>query len=122
MAILKNVLRETGRRKYRAMKEVEQLDATEPELGMKALQALPTNVAVERAEFWEIVEGGLELPPVKTARIFWEREVERKPVHEVAAEMGVSDNVVTVSLHRARKFVRNWVTRTMKFVGLGFQK
>lgn len=113
-AILKNVLRELERRSGRHATEDWSEGMAEAALGLDELQALPPDKAVEREEFWEVVEGCLERLPVKTARIFWRKEVEGLSANEVGAEFGVSGNAVGVTLHRTRKFLRDCLTRTLK--------
>lgn len=111
--ILKNVLRETNRRRGReAGSPVDEVSANS-NMPMTELQTLPPDQAVQRQEFWDVVDSCLEQLPVKSARIFWEREVEKRSAEDVGAELGMSGNAVGASLHRARNFMRNCITSTL---------
>lgn len=114
--ILKNVLRETDRRRDRDRGAPAEAEAVEGRpLGISELQRLAPDQAIERQEFWEVVDSCLDQLPVRSARIFWEREVERRSAEDVGAELGMTGNAVGASLHRARKFMRNCVTQTLNF-------
>lgn len=113
--ILKNVLHETERRRGRDTGVGEVKVSEEAAMDMVELRKLSPDRAVERREFWEVVESCLEELPVRTARIFWEREVEGRSAEEVGRDLGMSGNAVGVALHRARKFMRDCVDHTLNF-------
>jgi len=61
----------------------------------------------ERHEFWTYLNACLDRLPQKPAILFVLREVEQMPVEEICNVMGVSPTNLRVSLHRARKQLRN---------------
>ena len=106
--ILKNVLFEYSRQ---IDKQHKKLTSTENSpLSQSELQILSPDEAIQRSEFWEVVEHCLEKLPAKGARIFWESEVEHRPIKEIAQQLETSPNSISAQIYRARKFMRICMT------------
>ncbi|MEM7385214.1 MAG: sigma-70 family RNA polymerase sigma factor [Verrucomicrobiota bacterium] len=102
--ILINVVRENSRLSERL--SLIPISNEESPMTLKDLRQLPPDEAIERSEFWEMVDHCLEQLPVKTAGIFWDKEVEGKPTQEIAQEWNTTGNNIWVTLHRARKYMQ----------------
>ena len=102
--ILRNVLFEQSRQNNQKAASFPSSD--EPSLTLAELQTLPPDEAIQRTEFWEALETCLAKLPDKSAQIFWEREVEHRPVRDLAQELKTSPNNVSAQLYRARKLMR----------------
>jgi RNA polymerase sigma-70 factor (ECF subfamily) len=102
--ILKNVLHERFRKEKRRVAELNVMESKG--LEVVDLKSVSPDRAVEHSEFWELVGSCLARLPKKTADIFWAKEVEGLSTATIAAEQGVTDNNVWVSMHRARSFLR----------------
>ncbi len=108
--ILRNVLREHARKNKPSEvfeEESEQIwDVAGGAGGVAALRSLSPYDAVQRIEFWELVEACLARLPAKTAQVFWEKEVRGTSTSELAEAEGISPGNVWVRLHRARLYMQ----------------
>ena len=113
--ILKNVLRETAREQGRSDRFQE---FTEAEMTIDSQNTLPPDEPVQRMEFWDVVEGRLQHLPERTAKMFWAVDVEERSTQETADQLGVSQNIIWVILHRAHKVIRGLFMSRRKSSGL----
>ena len=104
IGILRNVIFEHSRQRNRRHQEMP--PENEPLLTLAEMQTLPPDEVIQRSEFWETVEHCLERLPTKSARIFWENEVEHRPIKELAEQLDTTSNNVSAQLYRARKSMR----------------
>jgi RNA polymerase sigma-70 factor (ECF subfamily) len=65
--------------------------------------------ALERAEFWEVLDGCLGALSERAARAFMLRELDGCPSEEICEVLGVSRSNLWVLLHRARLQLRRCV-------------
>ena len=112
--ILKNVVREADRKQHLAIED--SFGPQRVELSLAELRALPPDQAVQRSEFWETVEHCLERLPMKTAEIFRAKEIEGLSSREVAEKLGVTSSNIWVTVHRARKFMRNCMAHVIETI------
>ena len=118
MGILRNVIRESRRKSDRSIGvddiEVEREDALESSVMTgEYLRRLQPSEAVERIEFWEVLEKCLEKLPSKTAQLFWEREVEGSDSKELRQKHGISSGNLWVRIHRAKQFLIGCISHAL---------
>lgn len=116
--ILRNVLREHAR-KAKPSEIFEEDNGLQWELaggsgGVTALRTLSPLEAVQRLEFWELVEACLAKLPAKTAQVFWEKEVKGVSTPDIAKATGISPGNIWVRLHRARVFMQECLSNMLK--------
>lgn len=117
--ILRNVLREQAR-KSKPTEAFEEENGLQWELSggtnsVAALRSLSPSEAVQRLEFWEIVEACLAKLPAKTAKVFWEKEIRGTTTKEIVENEGITAGNIWVRLHRARLHMQECLANMLKF-------
>ena len=101
--ILRNVISEHFRKMQR--RELESHPILDDLAEDESLAFHPSE-ALERKEFWDVLEHCLERLPPRTAQIFREREIEGLSSEEVAKRHEITTGNLFVLIHRARRDIR----------------
>jgi RNA polymerase sigma-70 factor (ECF subfamily) len=124
--ILRNVLRENARNTMSTEVFEEEegggIDFASGAGGIGALRSLSPIEAVQRLEFWEVVQSCLAHLPTKTAAVFWEKEVVGASTAAIADAEGITSGNVWVRLHRARGFLQECLAGMLKLGGAKKEK
>ncbi len=116
--ILRNVIREHARKAKPSEVFEDEVSLSEEiaggSRGMTALRSLSPIDAVQRLEFWELVETCLAKLPATTARVFWEKEVQGISTPEISEATGISPGNIWVRLHRARVFMQECLSDMLR--------
>lgn len=96
-AIARNVCLAWSRRHYRDQARQPSLDGVGP-----LADDLDLELELERAELATLLDRALELLPPATRTVLVQKYVEALPAAEIAARLGINENVVAVRLHRGK--------------------
>ncbi len=109
-AILRNVLLERYRRQSRNPVMTfedsalnEEVQAADQEAAKSGLDPM---MQIDRIEFWEAMSHCLSKLPEQAAQVFWMKEVQGVSTSELEHELGLSRANIWVTVHRARKGLR----------------
>lgn len=103
VATVRNLALDRAEAQHTLKRGGDQMPLVLDELAEIAADGQDITAETELRELWDIIRAFLRKQPEKSRRLFMQRYYYMMPTGEIAAENGVSENSVTVTLHRLRK-------------------